>query len=269
MLFQESLIAQQEDTYSAIKGDDTYFVTARHIEARGIGYKRGYFTLDGMYFPYRKGDAWPVLDVRGHVFTNNEYAANGGVGVRHFFQSYESALGMNLFYDYRSDHHRSLHFHQLGAGLEWIAKAFEVRLNGYFPINRKRLIQNCFFDDYIGDFFMERKRYKTALTGCNLEGGVHLCRNEFNDFYIAAGPYYYDRDCKEIIGGKFRLEMHLYGYVTLEGSVSYDDIFKGRVQGQLAITYPKRTCKKGVMTRPIHRHEIIVLDEFCKWRKNF
>ena len=265
-LFSQELEA---DKYFELKGKESAFGTVRHIESRGIGYKRGYSTADGLFFPYKEENSWLLVDVRGHHFVNNEYAGNAGIGVRRFSTSRESVYGVNTYYDYRSDHHRSLHFHQIGVGLEWLQYDFDVRLNGYFPIDRRRQIQHCRFDDFIGDFVMTRYKYKTALTGVNLEVGFPLCRNKYNNFYLALGPYYYDRACKEIFGGKARLEMRLYGYVTLELIASYDHRFKGRVQGQFAITYPKRECKNGLMTKPVERHEIIALDKFCKWNKNF
>ena len=65
------------------------FFTARHLEPWGIGYERGYSTLEGLFFPYQKGNFRPLIDTRVHGFTNNEYAANQGVGVRYFSQTHQ------------------------------------------------------------------------------------------------------------------------------------------------------------------------------------
>jgi hypothetical protein len=55
----------------------------RHVEAKGLGYDKGYTTLEGMFFPLKNVcPAYPFIDLRGHIFNNNEYAANVGLGVR-------------------------------------------------------------------------------------------------------------------------------------------------------------------------------------------
>ena len=90
-------------------------------------------------------------------------------------------------------------------------------------------------------------------------------------FISVLAPYYYFGRCRDSFGGKFRLELRLFEYVTLEGIASYDKLFKGTVQGVIRVVFPKRECKKGLMTQPIYRDEIIALDcrKFCKWWKNY
>src|ERR1700679_3178490 len=52
-------------------------VTGRHAQGTGIGYSRGYTTLEGFFSPKRCQQAWvPFVDLRGHVFNNSTFAAN-------------------------------------------------------------------------------------------------------------------------------------------------------------------------------------------------
>lgn len=248
---------------------------ARHLEPWGIGYERGYTTLDGLFlFNWNKSSVHVLVDSRLHRFTNNEIAVNQGFGVRYFSKKTNRIYGVNTYYDYRSDCFHKKHFSQIGVGLEILGTPFQeilwdLRLNGYFPIHRKRLIQRCMFDDYIGDYFAVKRKYKSALTGVNLEVGFPLCRNKYSFFYLAFGPYYYNRNCKDAIGGELQLDMTLFGLLILQGKVSYDHIFKGRAQAEIALTFPKKVCKQELINQHIRRHEIVVLDEFCKWRTNF
>ena len=53
-------------------------ISARHIENKGIGYNTGYTTLEA--FLAAPTDLWPVMpfvDLRGHIFNDGHWAANG------------------------------------------------------------------------------------------------------------------------------------------------------------------------------------------------
>ncbi|NGX39516.1 MAG: hypothetical protein KR126chlam1_00846 [Chlamydiae bacterium] len=257
---------------------DSLYLTLRHIDPRGIGYDKGYTTLEALYFPCLDNACFhPFIDVRGHVFNDNEYAANAGVGVRYLPDPCCNwVYGVNVFYDYRSDHDRKLHFHQMGVGIEVLNDCcFDIRVNGYFPITTQKLVQRCTFDDFDGDFFMERKRYQNAFIGGNLEVGVPICTCWcWLDFYVAGGPYYYERDCEDTFGGQVRLDAYICGCFRLGAMVSHDRLFNTRVQGVISYTFPLggtcvNDCGQCNVIRQVHRNEIIVLDEFCNWDWNF
>ena len=190
--FQQGLVAQslEDDYYTKLKGEDRFFFTTHYVGNRGIGYKRGYMTLNGLFFPYQEGNVWPLLDVRGHRFTNNEYGANLGIGTRFFSKRYKYVYGVNFYYDYRSDCHRKAHFHRIGVSLEYLSTTFDIRLNGYFPINDKQLAQTRVFDQYIGGYIAIQKFYKNAFNGFNLELGVPICLPGENKhgLYLGFGP---------------------------------------------------------------------------------
>src|SRR5580658_7202074 len=106
----------------------------RHIEAGGIGYNTGYSSLD--VFLATDPNKWrvmPFLDLRGHVFNNGTYAANGGIGARGMWGC--RAYGINGYYDFRNTNRRN--YNQVGAGLETLGKLWDLRVNGYLPVGKK------------------------------------------------------------------------------------------------------------------------------------
>ena len=94
-------------------------LTARHIEANGVGYNQGYTTLEGFFSsPNLERKDWvPFLDLRGHVFNNGKWAANAGVGARYLDDT--RVWGGNIYYDYRNTTHQ--HYNQVALGVElWV-----------------------------------------------------------------------------------------------------------------------------------------------------
>src|SRR5690242_8258959 len=77
---------EQESKKSEIcsAGPSSMRVGARHITGPGVGYKKGYTTLETFLAP--APDLWsfmPFVDLRGHLFDDGkEWAANAGLGVR-------------------------------------------------------------------------------------------------------------------------------------------------------------------------------------------
>jgi hypothetical protein len=96
-------------------GKQHYRVVLRHIESGGIGYSKGYTTLEAfLASDPSQWKATPFLDVRGHVFDNGKWAANAGVGLRALWGN--RAYGINTYYDYRNT--GRFHSNQIGAGLK-------------------------------------------------------------------------------------------------------------------------------------------------------
>ncbi|NGX37566.1 MAG: hypothetical protein K1000chlam2_00722 [Chlamydiae bacterium] len=248
--------------------------TLRHIDYRGVGYDTGYTTLEGLYFPARNTNpVWPFIDLRVHGFNDNEWAANAGVGMRLNMEDSLKVYGVNGYIDYRSDHNRDFHFFQGGFGVERLGEHWEIRINGYLPITKKKSILNCDFD-FPGDFFVGRNKYRGPFAGVNGELG-YIARFRRFEFYGGIGPYYYaGSTCTQPMGGKLRVNMKWRRYITLEGILTHDNVFKTRAQGQIALHLPfgcdpRRGLKQSILSRPVYRNEIIVLDTFCKWETNF
>jgi hypothetical protein len=249
-------------------------ITLRHIEGKGVGYKRGYTTLEG-FFPY-VGESWvPFLDVRGHIFNNhhhhhhNHWAANGGLGLRYLGNR---VWGINGYYDYRQTHHH--HYHQGGAGLESLGQVWDFRINGYWPFgDTSHHTQTNQFAGFSGNSLYLRNRTEFAMRGANAEIGAHVNVIDCAPLYFAAGPYYWNGHSRHTWGGEGRIRMDYMEYLRLELSGSYDRIFRGIVQGQLSINIPLGSrrqivdscCDRAIAlarraVQPVDRSEIIVLD---------
>jgi hypothetical protein len=108
----------------------------KHIEAKGIGYKKGYSTVGAFLTPYTMfSDFLPFADLRGHVFNDGKLAANAGLGVK-YLSNHPFVFGGGVYYDYRQA--RESHFNQVSLCLETLARRWEARLNGYLPVGRKK-----------------------------------------------------------------------------------------------------------------------------------
>ena len=251
-------------------------LTIRNTEGRGIGYNHGYSTLEGLIFPiHTDNNLWPFLDLRFHYFNNNEFSANGGIGVRYNADKQKIIYGLNVYYDYRSDHHQSLNFNQIGFGFELLWKQLDFRLNGYLPLEKEKTVKRSVFSDPSGEYISAREQVRVALSGLNAEFGRSIVKVKNLTIYGAIGPYYYRaNDFCNTFGGQFRLNMRIAKYITLEGRVTYDHLFNTRGEGIIGLNFPLGCPKSNKstqnrLTQHVQRNEIIVLDKFIKWKTNF
>jgi len=250
-------------------------VSARHIEAGGIGYSQGYTTLEGFFAP--DPQQWllmPFLDLRGHVFNNGKIAANAGLGFRGI--SGCRTYGLNAYYDYRNT--KRLHYNQVSVGLETLGTLWDFRINGYWPVGRKITSPyNVKFGSFSGHYLLLSQKRQFAMKGGDAEIGFHFGKIQNFDFYAAAGPYYFIGEIgPNTWGGKARLAGMYKEYITVGVSNSYDRMFHNHFQGQLTFTLPfggrsrvKKTdaCNSCIMAdaivsrmvQPIEREEIIVV----------
>ncbi len=243
----------------------------RHIEQGGIGYDKGYTTLE--VFLASDPSQWtvtPFLDLRGHIFDNGKWAANGGVGLRALWGS--RIYGINTYYDYRNT--GRFHANQIGAGLETLGELFDFRLNGYLPVGAKNSsLYDPVFGAFSGHYMLLLQKRQTAMKGANAEFGFHFGKSESFDFYAAAGPYYFiGEDAPATWGGKARILGTFKDTLTLEISDSYDRTFHNKFQGQIGLQFSFGPKSKGKtanrlndrMVQPVDRQEIIVIDTVKK-----
>lgn len=250
-------------------------ITLRHIDPGGIGYRHGYTTLEGLFFPFCSScNTWAFFDARVHWFNNNEWAGNIGLGSRFFNPCINVAYGFSAYFDFRTTCHRDFFYPQAGIGFERLSPCWDLRINGYIPFARAKTIKRCHFD-YPGGFFIDRHKRQVALTGGDLEIGKSLLQCNCFEFYGAIGPYYYGRAhcAKSFMGGRARAVLSI-PYVSIEGIATYDRRNKAKFQGSFAITIPFGCCPKtsicqDILSQRIRRSEIIVVDTFCKWKTNF
>lgn len=255
-------------TYSPIR------LSAAGVVGQGIGGDNQNAILEFFYAPETCHDEWQAfIDIKGHhLGSSNSWAANGGVGVR-VLSSCDRTLGANIFYDYRR--YRGVNFNQVGVGLESLGNTFDFRINGYFPF-KKRISYGVVFDDYIGDYIVEALQYWNPMTGVDGEVGVTMLNNGCFGLYGAIGPYYYWNTAtnnyfskRNAFGGMARLAFQWTDYVDLEVRVTYDNIFKTKVQGLLQLTLPFEACFdfcnwtknvcSNIFLKPVSRREVIVL----------
>ncbi len=248
-----------------------------YIDGRGIGYTQGYTSLKGLFFSSCcQKTVFPFIDIRGHVFNNGEWAANGGLGVRIAPSCTDLIVGFNAYYDYRSVHDHA-HFNQIGIGGELLGKYLDFRINGYLPINSHKRTHSHLYDDYIGGYYIQHNQYSVSMRGVNAEFGGNVIKSKVVDVYSAIGPYYFVDHylrTRHAIGGQFRLALNFAKYFSLEGFLTSDTLFKTRAQGQITLSFPlgsskNRTKKDQRLSQPVKRYEIIVLDKMNRWNWNY
>ncbi len=249
-------------------------LTARHIEAKGIGYTQGYSTIEGFFThpDWINGSFVPFLDLRGHIFNNGKPAANAGIGLRYLDSM---VWGLNAYYDYRKTEHQN--YNQVSLGFEALGEVWDFRLNGYLPVGRtKSHFYHPKFHEFKQHHMILSLKKEFAMTGTNAEVGAHFNAGRYVDLYAAAGPYYFAGDGKHAIGGQGRLYGTIWDYVGLEVKGSYDNVFRGIIQGEISFIIPfsskkqvkkreGRSCSREKALRKrayqrVDRQEIIILD---------
>jgi hypothetical protein len=263
-----------EDNYFA--GPQPNQLIFRHLEGTGIGFNKGYTSVEAMLVPLTNAQLFPYANLRGHVFNNGQGAGNFGLGFRYLTDSSCQVMGANLFYDLRKTNFET--FNQLGGGLEYLLPSWEFRANGYFPVGKRVSSRHGIkFDHFSGNNFIIGFKREFAFTGVDGEVAWHFNPYEDINFYLGAGPYYFKgRLEKSAWGGKVRLEAKITDYITLQGIYSYDRVFHSRGSGELALNIPfgKRKCIKRTnccscnsqnrllisLYSPPFRNEIMVID---------
>ena len=223
----------------------TQRIEVKHIESKGVGYDQGYSTLEGFFtIPYMLDGSWvPFLDVRAHIFNNGKPAVNGGLGIRYLTNS--RAWGLNTYYDYRKTHR--FHYNQVGFGFESLGEIWDFRANAYVPVGKKgSSLYQTHFHEFKNHSIILSSKKEISMIGANAEVAAHALRTENYNLYTAAGPYYFEQEGKVAWGGEGRVAFSLYDYVRFQISGSYDTVFHGIVQGEVALTFSfggKRTIK--------------------------
>lgn len=212
-------------------------ISIRHIENKGIGYNTGYTTLEAFLAPPTDlGDVMPFVDLRGHVFDDGHWAANGGVGLRSLWKN--RVYGGYVYYDYR-DTKRS-GYNQVSFGLETLGTFWDLRFNGYAVIgNRESGPYDTQFGYFSGNAIYYTQKFQYALSGGNAEVGFYPLKMKDAILYTGAGPYYLKGSMETAVwGGRARAKVMWKDYVGAELSYSYDHRFKNIVQGQVFLSYP-------------------------------
>jgi uncharacterized membrane protein YgcG len=215
----------------------------------------------------------PFIDLRAAYLQKNEWAANGGLGVRIRTDWY--TWGINGFYDHQKSHIRSLQ--RVGAGFEFLSSCFDLRINGYYPINDVRHGRRHVFRYILGNYIEICQEREHLYKGIDAEIGVPLWSGCSFSIYGGIGPYYYySKKIESLAGGQARLEIAWAKYLWIEGRFSYDHKYKSRAQGAITLSIPLlRICGDipcedllciEDFIKPVQRTNIMFTTRCCHWK---
>lgn len=261
-----------------------------YTAGRGVGFDRGYGS-GGLLALYDNSSNYslfyPFVDARVHILNNGWKAYNVGIGARYLCTSIEKIMGLNIYYDSLQGHKRN--FHQSGLGLEFLGQNWDFRANGYIPIGKHQhesegdfySYEHGFYkDDKFTPYFLKSTKIHKAAAGADAELGWTI--KQFNSFtpwglYVAAGPYYFstkEKNKQSAIGGKCRLVVQLFSYLTLEAGFSADRVFHNRYYGRFLLSLPLEctySCEEiwRKITEIPTRNDMIVTHKYTHWEKNY
>jgi hypothetical protein len=254
-------------------------MSLRDTQKKGIGYPKGYLSLDGLFGPdYVPGRFLPMADIRGHRFDDDNYAANVGFVGRYIAKERCRIYGVNAYYDWRNGCLKD--YHQLGLGMEVLGKRWDFRFNGYIPFGAKERTKRCLFE-FDNGYRAIFKQEEYIFQGFNAEVGALAVRLRNFLLYGAAGPYYLSTRGKTAWGARARIRPQFRDWAALEFSCSQDHIFHTIFQLQLIFSipiyefYPRdHVSKHPCLTdrqiyQPVERFEIIPTQCKCRWETNF
>ena len=89
--------------------------------------------------------------------------------------------------------------------------------------------------------------------------------------FCSPGVYYYHSPWESMVGGKFRLELNLYGALVIAVQTSYDKLFHTKTYGAITLTLPLdgNFVPDAYRTVPVRREEIMVTKKRQRWQSNF
>ncbi|MBX9923410.1 MAG: inverse autotransporter beta domain-containing protein [Rhabdochlamydiaceae bacterium] len=230
-------LPSEEEEECSLQNPSSFRISAAQREGRGIGYNEGYSSIDGFFTFSNIRNFHPFFDARAHIFNNGKLAANAGFGVRYQPQSLRAIFGVNGFFDFRRTY--SSTFEQVGVGLEALGAKWEGRINGYFPIICRNNLYGTSFTGFSGHNALFSVKRELAFKGVDASLGRTLLQKQYYSLGATLGGYMFFADYNNSAkGGLFKLKAAISQYFSIEGQASYDNLFKGIVQGQVAFNIP-------------------------------
>lgn len=223
-------------TCSCCPIDHSAFLRLKHREPGGIGYPRGYTSLELFSVQSYGENTYGFFDGRGHLFNDGKWATNLGLGIRHLDGCSDVISGYNIYWDWVEAERGN--FHQIGLGGELLWTCFDLQLNGHIPVGKRRK-GHVRFDKFEGHSAFFAKKYSLNMGGFDAQIGYWPYKSDCFATYFALGGYYFQGNFHTHFGGGFaQAKVSFWDYVEVEGQVSYDNEFKWIGQGQLALTIP-------------------------------
>ena len=217
--------ALHADVPTCPEGRRPFHLTLRHREGGSVGYNKGYTSMDLRFHPHAQ-EWWvmPFVDLRSHLFDDRKWAGNAGVGARFAPRTWCSLFGGNLYYDVRKSPHGV--FHRAGIGMEYLARDWEVRTNGYIPFIHTRS----------GSFAKGLR--ERAFYGWDSEAGGWYVRDRLR-LFGGGGPYLFATGCqKNAYGGRMRLTALYRDLFQVELEGTWDTVYHARGQAEIGINIP-------------------------------
>jgi hypothetical protein len=259
-------------------------ISVRHVvgNQNEIAFGTNYTTLSLLFAPpYTIGEILPMVDLRGHRFDDNTYAATAGFVARYipYPDTFCNLLGFNAYYDYREG--GIGYYQQVSGGVEILGKRWDFRGNVYVPFGPKESVKVCVYD-YGDDLYAINRLLEEVSYSFNAEVGYYLIRSEKNFlFYMAGGPYFIAGRCGSYntVGGEFRVRPQYRDYIALDLSISHDPLFETIWQALVIVNLPlyqignqnKKPC--GISDRqifqPVEQFEVMPLMRQSCWRTNY
>lgn len=199
-------------------------------------------------------------------YQNTEVTYNAGIGYR-YLKGNDWILGANLFGDYQDKHHHG----RVGLGFEAISQILEGRLNSYFGITPKRVVEES----------TSTTTLEKAADGGDLELGIPVPYLPWLKIY-GSGFWYNFEKFADKYGWKGRIEARLNEAVALEG-FAWDDNkgtreYGGRVRINLKFdslrdftkllefasdAFPRKDMSKQTLI-PVERNFNIVVESWAE-----
>ena len=187
-------------------------------------------------------------DVRLYRAMNANLGGTAGLGVRQFLPGPNKVLGVSGFYDL--DDTRDIEFQQLSLSLELLGENWDLRANGYMPIDdtvesgNVRIQQDS--ERFAGNrlLFTQLTDVSAAANGVDVTGTIPLraaAWMEAIDLEASAGYYHFqaaDAATEKVNGGRIRFDAGFFGeLVHTSLDITSDNVFDSNLMFTASIDY--------------------------------
>lgn len=189
----------------------------------------------GAFVPFsRPNSDWLMFtDLHGLFTDDGALGGNVGVGIRYADPGSDTVLGLSCHYDYRDTSVNE--FQQVSPGVEVLGPGWELRANGYLPraFESRKPAPNLF----AGNFLLI-DRFESAMSGFDVEFGLHLHPNGWTQPRLYGGAYHFQTPQRpQVWGWSSRLEADMLDGVSMGLSVRNDRLFDTTVNFGLTIRF--------------------------------
>lgn len=226
-----------------------------------IALKKGSFEQGFFALAANERKTHLFVDGRAFQLPKNNWAGCLGIGCRLPVCGDKGIWGSNVYYDRLQTRviqeeipigsdirliQLNKDFARVGLGAEFLSTFLDVRVNGYFPVGRKKFSSRPILSSSSeGD--KTAYRYNVFFRkGIDGEIGRFLWRGSWASSYFALGGYcYHHRDLNALWGPRARLEFWLQAYASLQIAYTYDKEFHSRYQAKALFSVPLEQLFSG------------------------